>query len=47
MDEKVEELGTHLMLPPWLESVRKDLEKVLPPVHLPIKEKRQQVLNEE
>jgi len=40
MDEKVEELGTHLMLPPWLESVRKDLESVLPPVHLPIKEKR-------
>jgi glyoxalase family protein len=46
-DEKVEELGTHLMLPPWLESVRKDLEKVLPPVHLPIKEKRQLVLNKE
>src|SRR6476646_9346758 len=38
-DEKIEELGTHLMLPPWLESVRKDLERVLPPVHLPIKEK--------
>jgi len=34
IDEKVEELGTHLMLPPWLESVRKDLEGVLPPVHL-------------
>jgi glyoxalase family protein len=31
-DEKVEELGTHLMLPPWLESVRKDLEEVLQPV---------------
>ena len=46
-DEKVEELGTHLMLPPWLDSVRKDLEKVLPPVRLPIKEKRQQVLNKE
>jgi glyoxalase family protein len=46
-DEKVEELGTHLMLPPWLESVRKDLEKVLPPVRLPIKERRQQVLNKE
>jgi glyoxalase family protein len=42
IDEKVEELGTHLMLPQWLESVRKDLEKVLPPVHLPhIKEKEQ------
>ncbi len=34
IDEKVEELGTHLMLPSWLESVRKDLEGVLPPVHL-------------
>jgi glyoxalase family protein len=40
-DEKVEELGTHLMLPSWLESVLKDLEKVLPPVRLPIKEKKQ------
>jgi glyoxalase family protein len=48
MDEKVEELGTHLMLPPWLESVRKDLEKVLPPVHLPHKKEKgqEQVLNE-
>jgi glyoxalase family protein len=45
-DEKVEDLGTHLMLPPWLESVRKDLEKVLPPVRLPVLEKRQQVLDE-
>lgn len=47
IDEKVEELGTHLMLPQWLESVRKDLEKVLPPVHLPhMKEKEQgQVLS--
>jgi glyoxalase family protein len=42
IDEKVEELGTHLMLPQWLESVRKDLEKVLPPVHLPKKEKEQE-----
>jgi glyoxalase family protein len=47
-DEKVEELGTHLMLPPWLESVRKDLESVLPPVHLPHKKEKgqEQVLNE-
>ena len=37
IDERVGELGTHLMLPPWLESVRKDLEKVLLPVHLPHK----------
>ena len=46
IDEKVEELGTHLMLPKWLESVRKDLDKVLPSLHLPNKEKEQQVLNE-
>ena len=46
-DEKVEELGTHLMLPPWLESVRKDLESVLPSVHLPHKKEkgREQVLS--
>ena len=47
VDEKEEELGTHLTLPKWLEPMRKDLEKVLPPVRLPIKEKRQQVLNKE
>jgi glyoxalase family protein len=35
IDEKAEELGTHLVLPPWIESMRKDLEKILPPVHLP------------
>jgi len=47
-DEKVEELGTHLMLPPWLESVRKNLERVLPPVHLPykIEKGQEQVLSE-
>jgi glyoxalase family protein len=41
IDEKQEELGTHLMLPEWLESVRKDLEKALPKVNLPEKKKRQ------
>jgi glyoxalase family protein len=47
IDENAKELGTHLTLPKWLEPVRKDLEKVLPPVHLPKKEKREQrVLNE-
>ena len=47
-DEKIEELGTHLMLPPWLESVRKDLERVLSPVHLPHKKEKgqEQVLSE-
>ncbi len=33
VDEKAEELGTHLVLPPWYEPYRKDLEKTLPPVH--------------
>ena len=34
IDEKPLELGTHLMLPKWLEPVRKDLEKTLPPLRL-------------
>ena len=34
IDERVEELGTHLVLPPWLEPMRRDLENVLPPVRL-------------
>jgi glyoxalase family protein len=33
--EKVEELGSKLMLPPWLEPEHKDLEKILPQLHLP------------
>jgi glyoxalase family protein len=37
IDERAEDLGTHLVLPPWLESVRKDLVKILPPVSLPRK----------
>src|SRR6187200_29613 len=42
IDETAEELGTHLMLPQWLEPVRKDLEKVLPKVNLPEKGKNEQ-----
>ena len=34
IDEKLEDLGTHLVLPPWLESIRKDLESVLPRVQI-------------
>jgi glyoxalase family protein len=34
IDEKIEDLGTHFSLPPWLEPMRKDLEKVLPQVRL-------------
>jgi glyoxalase family protein len=44
LDEKLEDLGTHLVLPPWLESMRKDLEKILPRVQLPKKDKEQEVL---
>ena len=41
VDEKAKELGTHLVLPPWLESIRVDLEKILPTIvhhHHPKKE---------
>ncbi len=34
-DESFEELGTHLKLPPWLESQRERIERKLPPVSLP------------
>jgi glyoxalase family protein len=33
VDEKAEELGMNLVLPPWFESIRKDLEKILPKIH--------------
>ena len=36
VDENLEELGTHLVLPPWLEPDRKSLEKILPKVKLPL-----------
>ena len=35
VDENLEELGAHLCLPPWLESERSRIEKILPPVHPP------------
>lgn len=35
VDESLDELGTHLKLPPWLESVRGELERVLPPLTRP------------
>lgn len=34
VDEPVEQLGTHLKLPPWLESERPMLEQTLRPIHL-------------
>lgn len=35
VDEPPGELGTHLVLPPWLEARRPDLERRLPPLQLP------------
>ena len=35
IDQKLSELGTRLMLPEWLESERKNLEKILPRLNLP------------
>jgi glyoxalase family protein len=42
VDENAKDLGTGLVLPPWLESMRNDLEKVLPRLQLP---KEEEVLN--
>jgi glyoxalase family protein len=35
LDENLEELGTHLRLPSWLESARQQIEGILPPIQLP------------
>jgi len=37
LDEKLEELGTYLRLPPWMESARSQIENVLPRIHVPTK----------
>jgi glyoxalase family protein len=37
LDEGIEELGTRLQLPPWMESSRSQIERILPPIHLPTK----------
>jgi glyoxalase family protein len=34
-DETLEELGTHLRLPPWMESTRSEIERILPPIQVP------------
>jgi glyoxalase family protein len=39
VDEAEEELGTHLKLPPWLETRRDRLEEVLPPLRVPAGER--------
>ena len=35
LDETIEELGTGLRLPPWLESARSQIEKILPAITVP------------
>ena len=37
LDEKLEELGTHLRLPLWMESARSEIEEILPPIQVPSK----------
>ncbi len=37
LDEKLGDLGMHLRLPPWMESARSQIEKVLPPIQVPTK----------
>jgi glyoxalase family protein len=36
VDEDPKSLGEHLVLPPWLESQRKEIESQLPPLHPPV-----------
>ena len=47
IDERIEELGTHLTLPEWLEPMRKDIEKALPKVKLPKSEEKGEQQQEE
>ncbi len=35
LDETLEKLGTGLRLPPWMESARSQIERVLPPIRAP------------
>ena len=37
LDESLEELGSKLCLPPWLETSRAEIENILPPLTLPTK----------
>jgi len=37
LDEKLDELGTHLRLPPWMESARLEIEQILPRINVPTK----------
>jgi len=37
LDEKLEELGTHLRLPQWMKPARSQIEQILPPIQVPAK----------
>lgn len=37
VDEDAEHLGERLVLPPWLESKRDDIERGLPPLRMPVR----------
>jgi glyoxalase family protein len=37
LDEKLEELGMHLRLPPWMDSARSQIEQILPRIEVPAK----------
>ena len=37
LDEELDELGTHLRLPPWMESARSEIENILPRIQVPTK----------
>jgi glyoxalase family protein len=38
LDEPIEELGSKLRLPPWMEAARSQIEQVLPPIKIPAKQ---------
>ena len=38
LDETIEELGSKLLLPSWMESARSQIEKILPPIRVPAKQ---------
>jgi glyoxalase family protein len=37
LDEELDSLGANLRVPPWLESARGDIKRILPPITVPIK----------
>ncbi|HEU0273974.1 MAG TPA: ring-cleaving dioxygenase [Candidatus Udaeobacter sp.] len=38
LDETIDELGTSLRLPPWMESARPQIQEILPAIHVPHKQ---------